>query len=226
VPGLGRAADSDWNSIEGGHMAERCGLFLIIALGESLLITGATFSGLEWTAATMVAMVTAFGVSVAMWWVYFDRTAEAGSERIAHGDDAGRLARLAYTYIHIPIVAGIILTAVGDEVLLAHPTGDAELSAALTLAGGPAVFLAGYILFKRAITGQFYRPLWVVQAMLASLILVYPLLPPVVLSLGSTLVLVGLAAWIRLLHPLPAEQERDEVDFEAERELAGELVGG
>ncbi len=225
VPLLGRSAVADWNSVEGGHMAERCGLFVIIALGESLLITGGTFSGLEWTAARVTAMVAAFGASVAMWWVYFDRTAEAGSERIAHGDDAGRIARLAYTYIHIPIVAGIIITAVGDEVVLAHPMGNAEFSAALTVVGGPAVFLAGYILFKQAITGRFYRPLWVTLAALAALFVAHPVASPAALSMGMTVILVGLAAWARLVHPIPTDDELDELELQAAPDVAGEPAG-
>jgi hypothetical protein len=68
--------------VEGAHLAERCGLFMIIALGESLLITGATFSGLEWTRALVVGMVAAFGTAVAMWWIYFDVTAELGSDAV------------------------------------------------------------------------------------------------------------------------------------------------
>ncbi len=228
TPFLGRADASDWNSIEGTHMAERCGLFVIIALGESLLITGATFSGLEWTTATVAAMAAAFGTSVLMWWVYFDRTAEAASDLIGHSDDAGRFARLAYTYIHIPIVLGIVLTAVGDEIVLAHPTGDSHLSTALTVAGGPAVFLAGYILFKRAISGRFFAPLLFAQATLIVLLAGYPVLSPAVLSVGCTIVLVVLAIWLRLLHPATAteEEEESELQFEAQPETASEPAGG
>jgi low temperature requirement protein LtrA len=197
VPGMGRSATSDW-TIEGSHFAERCGLFVIIALGESLLITGATFSHLEWTAATTTAMVAAFLTAVAMWWLYFDVVADAGAELIAHSDDPGRIARLAYTYVHIPIVAGIILTAVGDELVLAHPRGDTELSTALTVVGGPAVFLAGYVLFKAAILGRFFAIHAVVLVALGALLVASSTLSPVALTVGSTVVLVALAARGRL----------------------------
>jgi low temperature requirement protein LtrA len=226
VPGLGRSELSDWNTVEGSHMAERCGLFVIIALGESLLITGATFSDLEWTAATVSAMAAAFGTTVAMWWVYFDRTAEFASDLIAHAEDPGRLARLAYTYIHIPIIAGIILAAVGDEVVLAHPTGESHLSTALTVAGGPAVFLAGYILFKRAIVGRFFPSHLAALALLCALGAAYPLLTPVALTLGSMGVLVGIAAWARWLHPEPADEAIEAVHPGSSPETAGEPAGG
>ena len=77
TPGLGRSSTTDW-TIEVDHMAERCGLFIIIALGESILVTGATFSELEWTAPVVGAFLGSFVGSVAMWWIYFT-TAEAGT---------------------------------------------------------------------------------------------------------------------------------------------------
>ena len=82
VPGLGRSTTTDWE-VEGGHMAERCALFVIIALGESILVTGATFAGLTWTAEHVGAFLVAFIGSVAMWVVYFNIGAERGSRQIA-----------------------------------------------------------------------------------------------------------------------------------------------
>ena len=102
-------------------MAERCGLFVIIALGESVLVTGATFAGLSWTAEHIGAFLVAFAGSVAMWVIYFNIGAERSSRLIASSNDPGRLARNGYTYLHILIVAGIIVAAVGDELALHHP---------------------------------------------------------------------------------------------------------
>ena len=96
-------------------------LFIIIALGESIVVTGATFADLTWTTETVLAFASAFVGSIAMWWIYFHKGAEAGSEQISRSSDPGRLARLAYTYLHMPIVAGIIVTAVADELVLKHP---------------------------------------------------------------------------------------------------------
>ena len=146
VPGLGRSSTSDWN-IHGGHMAERCGLFVIIALGESLLVTGATFTGMPWTADAWAAFVVAVLGSVVLWWLYFDTGARRGEQRITNSSDPGRLARLGYTYLHLPIVAGIIVCAVGDEVLLLHP-GHVTPTGIAVLIGGPACFLTGAMLFK------------------------------------------------------------------------------
>ena len=77
TPGLGASTTSDWD-VEGGHLAERCGLFVIIALGESVLVTGATFAKLPWTPVTVASFLVAFVGSVAMWWIYFNIGAERG----------------------------------------------------------------------------------------------------------------------------------------------------
>lgn len=190
IPHFGSSSVSDWN-IEGAHLAERCGLFVIIALGESLLVTGATFSGHPWTTGTVIAMVSAFGATVAMWWIYFDATAEAATERIAHAEQPGAIARLAYTYMHLPIVAGIVITAVGDEVVLAHPHGGTSPSEALTIVGGPALFLAGYTLFKRASVGRFHLFQLVLFAGLAAVYLSREAVSPLVITALTTAILAA-----------------------------------
>ena len=143
VPGLGRSKTSDWE-VEGRHMAERCALFIIIALGESILVTGATFSSLEWTLPILAAFVVCFAGSIAMWWLYFDASAEVGSEAISRSSDPGRLARLSYTYIHLFIIAGIIISAVADEFVLAHPLGHTEEKTAIAVLGSTAFILGGH----------------------------------------------------------------------------------
>jgi hypothetical protein len=138
IPRYGASSVADW-VVEGGHMAERCAGFIIIALGESIVVTGATFADLTWTTENVTAFTSAFVGSLAMWWIYFHRGAEAGSEQISKSSEPGRLARLAYTYLHMPIVAGIIVTAVADELVLKHPTGHSDLKTVLSAIGGPLV---------------------------------------------------------------------------------------
>jgi Bacterial low temperature requirement A protein (LtrA) len=91
--------------------------------------------------------------ALAMWWIYFHKGAEAGSELISKSSESGRLARLAYTYLHLPIVAGIILSAVADELVLTHPADRSDLKTVLSAIGGPLLFLLGTILFRYAIRG-------------------------------------------------------------------------
>jgi low temperature requirement protein LtrA len=194
VPGLGRSTTGDWD-IEGGHMAERCSLFIIIALGESVLVTGASFGELEWTAVVAAAFLVAFIGSVAMWWIYFDTGAERGSRHIAASSDPGRLARLAYTYIHLLTVGGIIVAAVADELVLAHPGGPIEARAAAAILAGPVLFLLGNTLFKRIIAGRLPLSHLVGLALLAVLALMAARLSPLPLAAAATAVLVLVAAW-------------------------------
>ncbi|WP_220495434.1 low temperature requirement protein A [Paracoccus sp. MC1862] len=149
LPGLGRSSTHEWD-IEGEHLAERCALFIIIALGESLLVTGGRLGEAEWNAAVWAAFGVAVMGSLAMWWIYFDTGAKRGTRAFEEAHDSGRLARFAYTYVHMPIVAGIVVAAVGDKFLLAHPGDPADWPAALALLGGPALFLLGNFLFKNA----------------------------------------------------------------------------
>jgi low temperature requirement protein LtrA len=192
TPGLGRSTTADWN-VEGGHMAERCGLFVIIALGESILVTGATFSNLAWTLPVVLAFLSAFLSSLAMWWIYFNAAAERGTETITSSGDPGRLARLAYTYIHLFIVAGIIVTAVGDEFTLAHPDSHADMKMAAAIVGGPTLYLIGTLLFRRAVTGQLPKIQLAALVPLVVIFLAADLFPPLALSLATTIVLGAVA---------------------------------
>jgi low temperature requirement protein LtrA len=194
VPGLGRSSTADW-TVEGGHLAERCALFIIIALGESVLITGATSAGLPATLINNAAFANAFIGSVAMWAVYFNIGAERGSQLIAHSDDPGRLARSGYTYLHVLMVAGIIVAAVGDELVLHHPAGHTDTKTAAVILGGPALFLLGNLLFKWLSAP--YAPLshTVGLVLLALLAPVSPALTPLALSAAASAVLILVAIW-------------------------------
>jgi low temperature requirement protein LtrA len=149
LPGLGASSASEWD-VEGEHLAERCGLFIILALGETLLVTGARMEMLEWDTVTLAAFGIALLGTLAMWWIYFDTGIHHGSKAMGRSDEPGRLARFAYTYVHLPIVAGIVGAAVGDKFLLAHPEEPATMKDALVILGGPALFLLGNYLFKNA----------------------------------------------------------------------------
>jgi low temperature requirement protein LtrA len=193
-PGLGASTTQDWE-VEGGHMAERCALFIIIALGESIVVTGATFAEAEWTMPVASAFVVALLGSIAMWWVYFHIGAEAGSEHISQSSDTGRLARLAYTYLHLPIVAGIVVSAVGDELLLAHPDGHVGAKEILSIAGGPLLYLVGTILFKHAIRGIYQLSHLVGIGLFIVLIPFADRFTPLSLAAVAAAILMIVAAW-------------------------------
>ena len=190
VPRLGRSTTEDWSTIAGGHLAERCQLFIILALGESILVTGRTVASLPFDAVTAAAFVAAFLGSVGLWWIYFDKSAEDAGKEIEESDDPGRLGRSAYTYFHVPMVAGVIVTAVGDELVIVHPSGSADASTVATILGGPALFLLGHALFK----------LSAFERVSVSRLVAIVLLAGLALSIGASLVIGGVAVWDRFAH--------------------------
>jgi low temperature requirement protein LtrA len=194
IPKYGASSIADW-TVEGGHMAERCAGFIIIALGESIVVTGATFADLTWTTENVTAFTSAFVGSIAMWWIYFHKGAEAGSEQISRSSEPGRLARLAYTYLHMPIVAGIILSAVADEIVLKHPNGHSDPKTVLSAIGGPLLFLIGTILFKHTIRGFLQLSHGVGIIALAVLAWFAGDLTPLMLSALTTVLLIAVAVW-------------------------------
>jgi low temperature requirement protein LtrA len=151
VPGLPRVSPEAWE-VGTEHFAERFQLFIIIALGESIVITGATTSQLELTMATVAAFALAFLMTAALWWLYFNLVATIAQRRLAQSENRTLLARDAYTYLHVVIVAGILLTAVGNELVIAHPTKnlpDAELIAVVC---GPALYLLAHVALRLRMT--------------------------------------------------------------------------
>jgi low temperature requirement protein LtrA len=194
IPRYGPSTIEEW-SVEGGHMAERSAGFIIIALGEAVVVNGATFADLTWTVETVCAFVSAFLGSIAMWWIYFHKGAEAGSELISKSRESGRLARLAYTYLHLPIVAGIIVSAVADELVLKHPNGAPDLRTILTAIGGPLLFLIGTILFKFSIRGFLQLSHGIGIVALAILAWFALDLSPLMLSILTTAIMIVVAVW-------------------------------
>jgi low temperature requirement protein LtrA len=194
IPRFGGSTVADWY-VEGGHMAERCAGFIIIALGESIVVTGATFADLTWNAGNVGAFASSFVGSIAMWWIYFHKGAEAGSEQISRSSEPGRLARLAYTYLHLPIVAGIILSAVADELVLTHPNGHSDLRTVISAIGGPMLFLLGTILFKHTFRGFLQLSHGVGLVALAILAWFAAGMSPLLLSGLTTAIMVVVAAW-------------------------------
>ncbi|PCR96852.1 hypothetical protein CP336_07805 [Pseudomonas fluorescens] len=213
VPGLGRSSLSDWN-VEGNHMAERCALFVIIALGESLLVTGATFAELTPGRDGLLAFLVAVLGSIAMWWVYFDSGAERAHHRIAHSADPGRQARIAYTYLHVLIVAGVIVSAVADELVLVHPDHASDAGIVVIVAG-PWLFLLGNALFKWVTADRPFPPLSHVVGLIA-LTLLLPLalnhwFSALALGALTSAAVVLVAIWetlaLRRALPVPASEK-------------------
>jgi low temperature requirement protein LtrA len=194
LPGRGRAATTDWD-IEGGHFAERCQLFIIIALGESIVVTGATAAEAGLTPTAVVCLIVAFLETAALWWLYFGAAGEGSSAAMSASADPGRLARDAYTYLHLPIVAGIIATAVGANLLIAEP-GDPQHGVGLAMMlGGPALFLLGENLFERRLTLKANTKRLTVAALLILLVPLAGHVSALLLGVLVTTLLTALAVW-------------------------------
>lgn len=194
VPGLGRSQTSDW-TIDGGHLAERCQLFVIIALGESVLATGASFGHAAHPGtAVWVAFLVSFVGCVAMWWMYFDTSSGDAAHVIEHSSDPGRLGAY-FHYVHVLLIAGVIVCAVADDLVVAHPLDPVKGTYAAVLVSGPMIYLLGNALFKRVVYGRL--PLSHVIG-IAALLALWPWLPRVNLLTAGTLttaVMVLVTVW-------------------------------
>ena len=197
VPGLGRSLTADW-TVEGGHMAERCALFVIIALGESILVTGAGFAAVPWQDESVAAFVIAFLGNVALWWIYFGTGAERGSRTIAGSADPGRLARVTYTYLHLPIIAGVIVSAAADNLILLRPGALAQPPVIATTLGGAALYVLGNALFKQSIVKRFPLSHIIGLAMLFCLLPVMRDMTALALDGSVTAILITVAVWERI----------------------------
>jgi low temperature requirement protein LtrA len=197
LPGKGRDQTTNW-TISGGHIAERCGLFIIICLGETLLVSGATFADMDWTGEGIATFLGSLVVTVGMWWVYFHIGHRRGTHQIEHAADPGRIARNAFTYLHIPIVAGIVLAAVGSERAIAHPHDAAILAEGATILGGPLLFLLGNGLFKRSTAKWFPLSHIAGIAALAGLMLIGSWISLMWAMILSAVVMVVVSIWEHL----------------------------
>jgi low temperature requirement protein LtrA len=197
TPHWGISEISDW-TISGHHLAERSQLFLILSLGESILITGATYGVMEHGFKVFLAFLIAFVGSVGLWWLYFDRGADEASQVIAASTNPARLGRLAYTYLHIPLVAGVIVTAVGDELSIAHPGGDTHGWTAFALLCGPMIFLIGQIGFKKAVWDIVSLSRIAGCAALLFGFVLATFLPPWLVAFYAAAVVVGVGIWDQL----------------------------
>jgi low temperature requirement protein LtrA len=153
------------------HFAERHGLIILIALGESIIAIGVG-AGFELTVGVITAAALGIVVVSALWWLYFDVAAILARTRLmqAHGVEQARMARDAYSYLHLPMVAGIVLFALGLKTTLGH-VGDAlDMVPAVGLCGGVALYLLGHIASLFRTTRRVFRRRTVGAVVLLALI--------------------------------------------------------
>jgi low temperature requirement protein LtrA len=183
LPVLGRSDSSSEWTIEGHHLAERCQLFVIVALGETILITGATLSEMEsWNLPVLIASLVAFLGSLAMWWVYFDTSSKAGSHAISQAENPGQLGAY-FHYVHVALVGAIIVCAVAND------------ATAAVLLLGPALYLFANALYKRLVYHRFPLSHLVGLLALAVLAPVAYFTDLLMVNGLTTLIMVVVAVW-------------------------------
>lgn len=206
LPGLGRGTMEGWD-VSAAHIAERASLFIIIALGETFLVTGFAFVAEETSPERIAALASAFITAAAMWWLHFDRGEQQGEERMEDSSRAGAVARAAYAYGHVPIVAGIILTGVADKTVIGEP-GESSALAIATVLGGPVLFLVGVAVFRRVVGAPGLAVLLGAAAGVALLLPLAGAMPAWTLSAAASVVLLIAAVVDTVLRRRRGEDSR------------------
>ena len=151
-----------------GHFAERHGLIIIIALGESIVAIGAA-EGLAIDAGVVAAAVLGIAAAAALWWLYFDIVALVAERRLVNaerGREQNEIARDSFSYLHFPMVAGIVLLALGLKKTLGDVEEPLKTVPAVAMLGGVAVYLLAHVAFRWRNVHRFSR-----QRLLAALLL-------------------------------------------------------
>jgi low temperature requirement protein LtrA len=204
-------ARSGWQ-VSPGHFAERFGLIMIIVLGESIVAIGAGLGDVDLGLGEVVAAVLGVGVVGSLWWAYFDVVAPVAEERLreAEGDERTRLAMDGYAYLHLLLIAGVVLLALGLKKTLSEVDVALDTVPAVALCGGAALYLVGHVLFRLRMLGNLNRERLLAGVLCLALIPLATAVDAVIALLALTAVLVGLVAYEAI------------VFSEARREVRGE----
>jgi low temperature requirement protein LtrA len=202
--------------VHASYFAERYGLIVIIALGESIVGIGVGLSGVTLDAGLIFAAGLGVTIAAALWWAYFDVVALVAERKLSSltGEEQNALARDSYSYLHFPIIAGIVLLALGVKKAVPHADDPLELVPAVALCGGVALYLAGHIAFRFRNVGSWNRQRTVAAATCLALI-------PLATNADALIALASVAAIVVALTTFEAIRYRDA----RERIRAGGLPG-
>jgi len=211
------AGASGWRVNSAGHFAERHGLIIIVALGESIVSIGIGVTELPISWPIVVASALGLALSAGLWWAYFDVAALDSEHALAaaDGERRARLARDGYSYLHLPMIAGIILLSLGLKKVLGYVGGDDGHSwvdplygvPLAALYGGVALFLLAHIGFRLRTTGVLEWPRLVAVVLLLVAIPAVAALP----SLVTLAVLTALVAALVCFETFRYAEKRDKV---------------
>ena len=201
-----------------GHFAERHGLIVIIALGESIVAIGV---GAELGVDAGVVVAATFGVVVAaaLWWLYFDVVAVVAARRLARaevGREQNEIARDSYSYLHFPMVAGIVLVALGLKKTLGNVGDSLDAVPAVAMLGGAAVYLLAHVAFRARNVRTLNRQRLVCAVLLVALIPLTTELP----ALATLGLLAGVLTSLIAYEAVRFAEARDRVRHQLAREMA------
>ncbi|HEV7755997.1 MAG TPA: low temperature requirement protein A [Mycobacteriales bacterium] len=188
----GRRLESRGATFAGSHLLERCRLFFLIALGETVVTTGTAVVQAPLGLTTLVTGTVALVGTVAVWWLYFRRAENAALRGLDESDDPARTGRYAI-YSLMGMVAGLIAIAVGDQRVIADPGGRTDVATVLMLCGGPALFLLAQGWYMHAAVGHLprSRPVGVAALVVAGALGLF--LAPALAALVAVAVLIAIA---------------------------------
>ena len=183
----------NWRVNSVAHFAERHGLVVLLALGESVIAIGSGVAQLPLSGSVLLGAGFGIGIGIALWWAYFHhlspKTEQAVSRR--SGVDRAGIATQVYTYLHFPLIAGIVIAALGIETALGHVAGFGApgLFSAFALGGGVALYLAGTGFLWLRVSGEWSLPRFAAAVLLLALIPVLAVVPALV-ALGLVFLIV------------------------------------
>jgi low temperature requirement protein LtrA len=211
---------SDGWKLVPGHFAERHGLIFIIALGESIVAIGVgADTGVD--SGVVVAAALGIAIAAAFWWLYFDVVALVAERRLARaevGREQNEIARDSYSYLHFPMVAGVVLVALGMKKTLADVGEPLELVPAVALFGGSAVYLLAHVAFRLRNVHTFNPHRSIAAIVLVALIPLAVELP----ALAALAVLAGVMTALIAYEAIRFADARDRVRHQVAREPAAE----
>jgi low temperature requirement protein LtrA len=189
--------DSSGWKLSPGHFSERHGLILIVALGESVVALGVSAGNLDLDVRTITAATLGIVVITTMWWTYFDVVAIVAARRLAaaSGPAQAALARDSYSYLHLPMVAAVMLFALGVKKALPHAHDPLDWTPAAALCGGVSLYLVAHVLFRLRNVGTLSRQRLVTATLLAMMIALASSVSALVLLALVTATMTSLVAY-------------------------------
>ncbi|MEG3637003.1 low temperature requirement protein A [Micromonospora palythoicola] len=192
VPSMGRELDDAWDPEKTHHLAERYEQLLLIALGESVLALGITYTDTPVSLATTLALAAGFATTVLLWRIYYYRAGQVLPEAVDSAPDRVRVGRNAGR-AHLLMVLGIVLVAVGYEIAVTHPVDHVRPAWLVPILGGPIVYLVGRIRLERVVFDRLSRRRIVGITALAAAALPLAFTTTLIAAAGALTILLGMA---------------------------------